>query len=78
MKIVLSIVSLTSCVVRTTGPIASEHAAQTQIVADRCRETAGGYTDAPCSSKLQADLDAMSAQAACIDAIMRGKACDGR
>ncbi len=66
------------CLAKTVAPLATEHAAQIETVAERCRDVKGhGYAEAPCSKQLQSDLDAMQAQAICIEAIMHGNACDG-
>jgi hypothetical protein len=78
MKKLIPLIFLTGCLAKTVAPLATEHAAQTETIAERCRDVNGhGYAEAPCSKQLQSDLDAMTVQATCIEAIMHGNACDG-
>lgn len=58
-------------------PHAEDHYVQTQVIADKCKATteANGYPESPCSEELQAQLDEMAKQAACIHATTKGEKC---
>lgn len=64
------------CLAKTVAPLATEHAAQTKTIAEWCRADSQGYAEAPCSKKLQDDIDAMNSQAECLEAVMLGLTCD--
>lgn len=74
---ILLIATLPACTLALREPLES-HYVQSQTIADACRGQGGNlnYPEAPCSPDLQADLDAMAAQARCALAAVRNEKCE--
>lgn len=74
IAILTMFLGLPGCMRALQGP-AFNHNVQTDTIAQRCRtpQSAGGYPESPCSDELQADLDAMAAQASDIESIANGE-----
>lgn len=71
--LVLLALGLSGCMTALRKP-AQDHSIQTEIVAKRCRgETAHPYPEAPCSERLQEDLDMSARVARCIEDTTRGE-----